>query len=246
MRKEVCELKNQGKSVEDIMATHGLSRQSVNRYLRVGGLGSGSGGQNRVLNREVFRDLKCYNTQYWVGYLAADGCLHAFKNKRSIAVTSIDKVQLENYVQWLNAPIKIHTISGRNIYHVVVGGFENYKALEVLWGLTPRKSLTFKPFRPLTWEFVRGYFDGNGYAPLTNRTRPMFVSGSMDFINALSNFLNTQYIDHTVRWEKPTVGRVHINSVSWKRFYNLMYENGDYKLQRKYDRMTRLVETRGQ
>src|SRR6187399_642172 len=105
MQKEVCELRREGKTIEEIMEATKYARNTVLNYLRREGLGSGGGGQNRLLSHLVFDNVDDVDTQYWVGYLAADGNIYCKDNRRSIHVVSIDKEHLENYISWLKAPL---------------------------------------------------------------------------------------------------------------------------------------------
>jgi intein-encoded DNA endonuclease-like protein len=56
----------------------------------------------RIVKHNPFVDLNDLNTQYWIGYLIADGCVDSKRN--CIRLHSKDISILEKYKEFLNAP----------------------------------------------------------------------------------------------------------------------------------------------
>ncbi len=148
-------------------------------------------------------DEKFYNNlnadSCWViGFLAADGCI---ESKYHYSFVQKDKKVLTKIAKLLrySGPIKpnngIHRLRISNVRHVAT--------LKEL-GLTPRKSLTLKmPQIPQSyvWDFIRGYFDGDGSIYCTFVTvkgkkykqwRISFV-GSNSFIQELNKIVSHQF-----------------------------------------------------
>ena len=128
---------------------------------------------------------------------------------------------------------------------------EIYTSLNSL-GITERKSITLKVNFKLNWDFIRGVFDGDGCISLANHDKSgvfSIVSGSLDFINQISDFFTEQNINcnvNPISRKDKTANTLYIISTSRKeeltKLYGKLYSNKDLFLIRKEDKFNKIVK----
>ena len=155
---------------------------------------------------------------------------------------------MEQFKGFLNSEVSIH--EERKLHTNYLGyvvGFTNENAGLTLndIGVSPNKSLTFNLSTPITWDFVRGIFDGDGSLIIDKRNgskRFSIFTASVAFANQLHDFLTseglTSYINEDNReFRSNTLYDVSIYKQSdIQRCYELLYRDATYFLPRKYDR----------
>jgi hypothetical protein len=202
----------------------------------------------RKVKTNPFIDLSDKDTQYWLGYLIADGCID--KGRKCIRLFSKDIDVLKSYKRFLNYPVAIRSELQKK-YNVVCFnvGFCEHDAYQTLIniGFTPNKSYDFILSNiPITWDLMRGYFDGDGCfyyqkettkAKRSSSSKICFTSASLIFLEQISSFLTENGItrcgirkDKTGNWVL-TVNR----NEDILHFYNNIYHKASYFLQRKYE-----------
>jgi hypothetical protein len=136
---------------------------------------------------------------YWLGFIAADGCVQNQKGNHvlSIGLAIKDKEHLTNFATAIgyDQPIRISnqgSVCSLNLYSKELVVDLNDK------GITPRKTFTIKPWSgpPSLMEFYwRGVFDGDGTVGQTTRTRNGRISwnvglvGNENMVNGLKQFI---------------------------------------------------------
>ena len=192
---------------------------------------------------------------YVLGYFTADGNMIMHKNGGCyIEFSSNDYELIERTKKYLKSGHKItrrirrHDLDPQ--YRIQIGSKDIFNDLLKL-GLTPNKSKTIRlPKIPkeFFFDFVRGYFDGDGCAYLgkhwakdRKKTRWIFnirfSSGSLDFLHDLWKELKKHGISGGYVYDKN--GRGYELVFSWLRGINLckfMYDNisADKFLYRKF------------
>jgi len=125
------------------------------------------------------------------------------------------------------------------------GSKETWKYLVGI-GITPKKSrnLVFK--EPITWDFLRGLFDGDGHFRFAKPgVEWNIVSASLYFANQVSNFLTSQDIKNSVLIKDkrtPTYAVSVRNRKGVGIIYYNMYKNDSVSLNRKKETMRRYIE----
>lgn len=201
---DILEKYKSGMSTLQIAKIHGTYNTSIRRVLIRHGvtIRSYSEAQPKKVTSNPFEDLSNFDVQYWLGYLASDGNIGHQRNRINIS-TNLDPEHLKKYVAFLNVDIKIGKYFNKKYscweYSVNFNNPDVKKFLESL-GITSRKSLTLKLNIPLTFNFIRGYLDGNGYVkPTPDGFADVEIStGSQGFAIQLQNFLLEQGIHCTV------------------------------------------------
>ena len=166
-----------------------------------------------------FSSINDENKAYWLGWIAADGCLYENKSDNSfitrISIISSDIEILNNLKFDINYQGKISILKSRfNLKHkrnnnslctISLCSHKLFSDLVKL-GCTPKKSLTLK--FPTTEQvpdhllrhFIRGYFDGDGCVTQCNgyknkkgiiNLRPIIsFCGTKEFLTSLREWLD--------------------------------------------------------
>jgi hypothetical protein len=120
------------------------------------------------VNEEYFNIIDNNEKAYWLGFIAADGCIY-HKNKKYytllLTLQSGDYKHLIKYTEALNYKGNIY--SYKNKYSFSETKITSNKLCKKLieLGITERKSLTLKfpnILKEFYSHFIRGYFDGDG------------------------------------------------------------------------------------
>lgn len=180
---------------------------------------------------------------YWLGFLAADGCVMDGRQKRVILkLSDTDKDHLCKFRDAIRSNTILYTEVRLGKYHqelvnnkVVISSIPMVIDLE-RHGITPRKTFTLKyPVQSLSPElnkhFIRGYFDGDGSVGLYGNQMIVSILGTMDIINNIKGILN---IGGTIRSRhKSPIFEWRITCAMATRFSEIIYENATVFLERK-------------
>ena len=145
-----------------------------------------------MLNVDFFKTWSS-DMAWLLGYIYADGCI-LLPNKKwkgySLSFGSIDKELIDVVVKLLGAHQKVH-LGKDNVWRLTVSCKPMILGLVFLYHLKPRKtkSLMF-PQVPTEFlgDFVRGYFDGDGYVSYYGR----FCSPRVEFLGS------SQQLNHNI------------------------------------------------
>jgi len=169
-----------------------------------------------TLNEDYFKEIDTKEKAYWLGFIAADGCV---TNNRGwhFSWGSKDKEVLEQFLLDIQASHKAKPLRPGYFYI----SFANQRFIKNLMshGIVPNKTSKLK-FPDLNYDlvshFTRGFFDGDGCVSSSGGTPNItFASGSPEFLDSLRSI-----IDDAVSLKKKRLYRD-------KRCYHLMYRGCD-------------------
>ena len=135
----------------------GFNRKTISKVLKDQGVTIASYGKRiQSVKHNPFADLSNPEVNYWLGLLSADG--HVLDNG-VVKLSSIDLDILEKFATFTGCDRPLYG-QGR----VWTCGFMNKAVAAYLneLGITPRKSLTLDIQIPLTADFMRGFWEGDG------------------------------------------------------------------------------------
>jgi hypothetical protein len=200
------------------------------------------GGKNRLVNNNPFLPLT-EQAEYWIGFLAADG--NVSTKKYSIALKIKDIEHALKYRDFINPALKVsYPINAANntCCNVVFGNFEVHQYL-ISIGIVPAKSKIFSFNIPLTWNILRGIFDGDGSV---SQRRPKITTGSFYFKNQLEKFYLENDISFTTTVKNKSndteIWDIWVLKNSRKKLFDLFYEDCSVCLERKYLQFRAAVE----
>lgn len=239
-KETLIDLINQDLNNKQIAQNLGVHVDTIRRALKKYKLKAknGSGGQNRIVDHNPFENLNNPDVQYWLGYLAGDGCISSEKYYFTLEQTGQDKIMVEELRQFISENINLRKYikpTGNECWQIIVGNKKIHTFLIQL-GLTPAKSRTLNYLGEFTSDFVRGVFDADGSCS-TNKI-PKITTGSPHFRDQLISYLNSNGIKCNWRekGDKNSVNEVYdvqILAVGRQPFYDLLYTNFNYCLERK-------------
>lgn len=211
----------------------------------------------QIKNPNYFEKIDTPNKAYFLGFIAADGCIVHDENTKTLTITihSKDRIILEKLREEIQAEHAIKNINtkmsfdkSRNVNHVrfSISIFDFIKHI-LDKGIEPRKSLTMpniilnipKEFRD---SFIIGYLDGDGCITsrktivLPSNSRTISFKGSKDFLEGI-----VQHLELTKYSLKQNKGQnIHTlyfcNQPDIRKILRC-YQNSDFYLQRKYEKL---------
>lgn len=179
--------------------------------LKIAGIKSKSQNFYRIYdyNIDYFKIIDIEDKAYWLGFLTADGCLSEKRcdgGSIRLGLSSKDDIHLEKFNKNLNSNLPIvrskRIVLGKEyqVSTIDINCTNMYNDL-LKYGLTPRKSLTIKPYKfednELQRHYWRGVFDGDGavYYKIINPNNTSWrfdLCGSKDMVEQYSNWIKQE------------------------------------------------------
>ena len=202
-----------------------------------------------TFSRDYFKEIDTEEKAYWLGFIAADGCIGTNRNTIRVDLKVADKNHLE----------KLRTsISGNQPIVEAHGGASAYIDMNskgmvedlLQYGLTPNKSLTLNinfdliP-EPLIHHFIRGYFDGDGSINYYTRAPYWYDEWELSFVSTQAVLLKFQEY-----FNKPhklfTCGKnfrfCYKSKQDIKEVLEYMYQDASIYLDRKYQKVLEFLK----
>lgn len=180
-------------------------------------------------------------SNYWLGYLCADGNVQ-YSTKHRVYKTSLfskDMDIIHKFMNFMGTRCKYHLRKQNGIHEAYVSSRDLCEYLISL-NIIPNKSLELDPSIELNKDFVRGYFDGDGCI----RSRGVEVkitTGSKVFVDRLKEYISTLGIYSTIR----TKGNAYDLCIERKteaiKFLQHIYTDSTIFLDRKYSKFVALT-----
>lgn len=174
------------------------------------------------IGNKIYEYEKYFNTidnpdkAYWLGFLAADGCVYKRKNGNmilSISVQSADKCLLENFYHCINKTkfANYNYMPKTNSYNIQIGSKNICNDL-IKYNVCPKKTWIYKPYPlddRLFFSYLRGYFDGDGSITIRNNNIlpsnfRISICGNLETMMYFKNFLLKYNITSSLIEDKRT------------------------------------------
>jgi hypothetical protein len=183
--------------------------------------------QKRIFCNDNFFDELTPVSSYWLGFIAADGCLFLKNRSVTIGLALKDKSHLQKFKRAIRTNSNISYALSTNSVRISVYSEKIVDRLVNL-GVTPNKSLTISKVevpQNLFSHFVRGVFDGDGSITGKRVTHLQFmIAGNKPFLKNLQENL---------------VKNCDINEV---QLYQLSGKNKAFKLQYTGSQIFRILD----
>lgn len=139
-----------------------------------------------------FLDTESKEKYYFLGFVAADGCIH--KDSLIITLHKKDRHVLETFCVWLGLPLTTVKEKGEyvELRKYKVGLSEVFHS----YAITERKSLTLK-FPSINElyvkDFILGYFDGDGSCYTSKSQNKLYfnITGTEDVVREIKEISNS-------------------------------------------------------
>lgn len=211
----------EGKSTREIGKIMNTSGVTVSKHLQKMGIKIRDLHKSRQIysfNENYFKTINNEHKAYWLGFIAADGCVleptysvskrtgKIIKKEQGalqIGLQKKDKSHLEKFQKDINDTHKLYYSQNRKAYDIKLLSDVICKDLQQ-YNITPRKSLILQfpnnIRKDLLKHFIRGYFDGDGSIAFCKNKKGIMSAGSIQvsiigtimFLNVLNNVLNNE------------------------------------------------------
>jgi len=205
-------------------------------------------------DESFFKKIDTEEKAYWLGFIAADGCIVDAKSKRCLRIelSSKDRGHLEKLKSAIKYDGPIHydrkhhlTYNGKTDIFLCDMLQINHRELVkdfINLGVTPRKSKTLQPpviRKSLIRHWIRGYFDGDGSVSIVESTNNICGSifGNKQVMEFISDHfrkeLDTEALSHYRKKKNGWEMCFHGNQLA-KKVERYFYRNATVFLDRKY------------
>lgn len=194
--------------------------------------------KRRIVKHNPFQDITNSNVQYWLGWLATDGYISHSENRITLSLSIKDIDVIEKFRDFISPNLTIHHSIHHKEFEMVFVSFRNKEIVDFLstLGFNNNKTFEFVPNFEITWDYIRGVFEGDGYI----REKEINITGaSKKHIELVYNFVKSQGIDCKLRQKltpKNTVMydfEIH-SKIEISKFVDKIYANADIFMDRKY------------
>lgn len=195
-----------------------------------------------IFNQDFFETIDTEEKAYWLGFIAADGCINKTKNsfRMTLALKNSDYDHLLKFKKSLliNNDPRLRRQRDRNIFHYSLYSKKLYNDL-LDKGIVERKSLILEPPKnvpkQLIRHWIRGYFDGDGcISKIKTRNNRLVISilGTLKVLEYIKEFSN---LDRRIyNHSKSSVKLLMASSNKAINFCHFIYDNSTIYLKRKY------------
>lgn len=189
--------------------------------------------RRRYWVNDNFFDEQNECSMYWLGFIAADGCVKPYDNAITIQLSIKDTEHLQKLHKIIGGSFKEY---GNRACLNIVSKKLIYKLSE--YGIGQAKSLTIQfpdKIKNLINHFIRGYFDGDGSVYLNKEVLGYSILGTEHFLKGINNILPNPT---TVRKRKDC--KIFVTNMhGHKAIENLKWikQNGTVFLERKWEKV---------
>ena len=256
---------NNGMSMHDISEKYHHSHKSLRRYFlehnipirnKKEALLVSEKKKKADANRRIYSVNDCFFSEqnsdmaYLLGFLMADGNVSKKDNRIQIVLSNIDKDFLIKVQEKIGgSPVVEYLYNGRLTIRWQCFSAKIKQDL-IKYGVIPNKTgfakipnKLDKRFYP---DFIRGYFDGDGSIYEDNAVGLSFVSHNMEILQDILDALEELGVPPvTIHEYNSRKGNYYIRyrTKSALKIYEIFYRDKNcFKLQRKYDKFTEIVQ----
>ena len=242
-----------GLSITKISEKYGLNRHILSRELKANGVNVDKNGRKYTINENAFSEIK-ENEAYWLGFIAADGCVSATggEEEPKVLVFNLnikDKEHLEKFKQFINSNAIVKEIpgvgygAGTTIAHLEVNSKKLVRDLSK-YGICRAKSNILKPPNiPKEYykDWIRGYLDGDGsISLLSNGEGQIAFEGTKEVLTFISQVLSPDKVKNlSQRHPESGKNNYHLaygGTKTISNYLHFLYDNAEYYLDRKYQK----------
>lgn len=193
-------------------------------------------------NFDKFKDLSLPETQYWLGFICADGSIIYDTEKRryNVSLYSKDKEVMDKYLKYFGEEtVTIYQRKDTGLYQASINSKELTEYFVNTLNITPNKSLTLDPKIEFTTNFILGYFDGDGSirnsSEKITRYECNITSGSKSFLEKIKSIMDDEGI-YSIMYKHPDCNAYKIRidrKADSELFYRWLYKDAVVCLSRK-------------
>lgn len=254
--------------IKDVYEKYKVNQNAMDYFFAEKGYIKRSTLRKENIKIDIFNPVNTPEAAYILGFYIADGCLNG--NKFVITLNEKDKEILEKIRDYMSPITKLiykkETINKQGIvshpmYSFAFACKEIVNCLENL-GLGKNKTYLSKSIKnivpkELMWDFIRGYWDGDGCISSSNVTKRVketsynyinigftIISKDPDILNEMNEFfieegINTHvYPDNKGNYLVGTHSKFEVEKI-----YNKLYTSSNLFMKRKHTKFNEIMAT---
>lgn len=247
---KVCKMYLEGVIVSEIAKECRCSTNTISKILENNSIEKRSSKIDKKNNKDLskYKNLSSPETQYWIGYICADGNIQYDTSKRNYKVSlfSKDEEVINNYVNYFGKDtVCIHKRKS-GVIEAYVCSKELCKYFMDVLNIHPNKTLNLDPNIEFSNSFILGYFDGDGCIRNSKENQKRYecniTSGSKEFLNKIKEILDDEGI-YSILYKHTDCNayKIRIDKKSEsEKFYKFLYKNKIPCLSRKLNNFVHL------
>lgn len=193
----LCEAYKSGMLSSDICKKFKCSTNTISKILDKYSIKKRT--TKKVKDFKKFYDLTLPETQYWIGYICADGSIQYNTSSRVYAVRlySKDIETIDRFVRYFGEDVvSVNTTNPSGVIMAYISSKELCQYFINVLNIPPNKSNILNPNVEFTKNFILGYFDGDGCIRNTSsngqtRYECNITSGCKPFLEKIKNILDS-------------------------------------------------------
>lgn len=202
----------------------------------------GSGRNNTYENKFAARTPE---SDYWLGYIFADGHISYNEQRRSYRVSLYTEKEyvIEKYKEWFGYGINVKSrqyitkdSTVHNMYCATIGSKHIAQWFSETLGISSKKHHNLNPNIDINWDIIRGYFDGDG--SMTIKKGINIKSCSKTWLDRIQEYMESYGITCSVKLSyKDCYGLFVYNKNSLEKILFYMYANPYYCHEYKHEKL---------
>lgn len=248
---KICELYKKGVTNIKIAKECKCSTNTISKVLDRHGIPKRSEQFNKKSKHfEKFYDLTSPETQYWIGYICADGSIQYDPKLHNYAVRlySKDKEIIDKFSDYFGKDVvSIYDKAASGVIMAYISSKELCEYFINTLNIVPNKALVLNPNVEYTKNFILGYFDGDGCIRNTSsdgqtRYECNITSGSKIFLEKIKAILDSNNI-YSILYEHTDCNAYKIRidrKEDSRKFYKWLYSEAVTCLSRKLNNFVHL------
>lgn len=250
-------------SLDVIAKQYGLSQPVIRKVVMNMGLVPQQ--RRSDLNENYFDVVDSETKAYWLGYLAADGCIRVRTqvdkngnhktqgNSIHLKLSTMDEEHLKKFrdevcpnsvLKYATSVVKTRIGNISTSYSVVLNLYSNYIVSQIIdKGVGPRKTFTIgKPNIEEKYirHYIRGLFDGDGCVVTEDGKRLIYrITTASENMN---KFLKELFESLGINMIRMGINCVIGRKEDTMKFYNYIYDDATIWLERKKDKTIKVFE----
>ena len=237
---------------KDIGVDRNILSREIKKYLSKN---TNFSNRKYKLNENYFENIDSHEKAYWLGFIAADGCVYETGSGSKVLSFNLnyrDKNHLDKFLKAINSTAIIKIIDGAGfgastkIASLQINSNKMVKDLNNL-GIVQRKSLILsKPNieEKYYYDWIRGYFDGDGSitVELSNGNSQINFLGTKEVLNFIQEVLRPEKINklHQNNLNKNTFSLTYGGKSLILQLLDKFYKDPIVYLDRKYEKVLKV------
>lgn len=203
----------------------------------------------KTLNHNYF-DTLTPQSAYYLGFLAADGCVRDRRNEIKIGLSSIDRGWLEKFRRDLEIERTVQNYQTQQGFSVSQLCFSSAKIKQELAKYDIAYNKTYKEISmrnipdELKVHYIRGFFDGDGSFSWNKNTKQGMVKIVSHKKNILEEFQEMFPNSKIYYYEKRDVYSWELSTLPSIDFLEHIYKNAEDFLMRKKIKFNEFIQSR--